>query len=533
MSINIEPIPLEGPPLSEAYIENHDSVAHLFLAGPPSDIDSYRAVADRLRETWDAPRWEALAHAYDGDDPRIRARLDELVRGRGAFVSTGQQAGLFVSPLLTLYKALTAVRLAGQLERQLQIPVMPLFSVASEDHDWAEVDHTYIVDLENRLLRLAVAGPAGEHTPSPPVERVPLAQDVEEALAKLIQSTPNSEFKVLALDPLRAAYRPGVPFARAFQQALGHLLRSFEVLVSRTAHPYVKARTRDLLWTEWTRRNEIEARLLERSAQLARAGFDPQVPVSERATNLFLEGRLGRDRLLRDGAGARLRRSNDRVSEAELRQILNQEPGRVSPGALLRPVTEACAFPVVAYVGGSSEISYLAQSQVLFATHEIPAPVVVPRAAFRLIEPKVSRILAKYELAADDLAGDASLTIGRLVKGQTPPELRESLEALRVTVEKALQKVESAAVEFDPGSKSAVASGKGAVFSGLKDLEGRLQARVKEKNQVMQQQLERAAVNLHPNGRPQERVLNPYPYLVRYGESLLDDLYDMVRTSLD
>jgi uncharacterized protein YllA (UPF0747 family) len=194
-------------------------------------------------------------------------------------------------------------------------------------------------------------------------------------------------------------------------------------------------------------------------------------------------------------------------------------------------VAEAAAFPVVAYVGGPGEIAYLAESHALFDQQGVPAPVVVPRASMRLVESKVGRVLEKYEVEADDLA-DAR-AIDQLVKQQAPTELKEALNRLKGVADERLAEIAEIAVRFDPGAKSAVGSGKGAVFGGIRDLEKRLEARVKEKNQVMQQQLEKAAVHLHPNGRPQERVLSPYPYLIRYGEELLSELYENALTPLD
>ena len=220
-------------------------------------------------------------------------------------------------------------------------------------------------------------------------------------------------------------------------------------------------------------------------------------------------------------------------ARSELAEIIHSTPARVSPGALLRPVTEAQAFPVVAYVGGPSEIAYLAESQVLFDLHGVPAPVVVPRAAFHLVEPKTLRVLEKYDVEPRDLAGDSAATLNRLLKERTAPELQESLNALRASVSAALDDVESAAVAFDRGARSAVGSGKQAVFESIKALEAKLQARIREKNQVMQQQLEKAALHLYPGGRPQERVLNPYPFLVRYGLELLRKIYAAVVTPLD
>jgi len=535
MSVRLNRLPLEGPALCTAYIEDHSRVSPFFNAGPPTQIDSYRRVAELIRTNSPESRWPALGEGLNPTDTQVSARLQDLIRGRGVFVATGQQAGLFVSPLLTLYKALTAARLAQQLQSQLGIPVMPLFSTASEDHDWAEVDHTYVIDLENRLVRLSVQGPevgdsAGKH---PSVELIEIGPDVDDALDVLDQITPDSEFKSSVLTPLRESYRPAASFAAAFESALGYLLREHGFLLARTAHPYVKGASRQLMWAEWQKREESEARLLERVRALEGAGYKAQVPVAAGSTNLFLEGPLGRDRLMRDGADARLRRSGLQLSESELAEIIHSTPARVSPGALLRPVTEAQAFPVVAYVGGPSEIAYLAESQVLFDLHGVPAPVVVPRAAFHLVEPKTLRVLEKYDVEPRDLAGDSAATLNRLLKERTAPELQESLNALRASVSAALDDVESAAVAFDRGARSAVGSGKQAVFESIKALEAKLQARIREKNQVMQQQLEKAALHLYPGGRPQERVLNPYPFLVRYGLELLRKIYAAVVTPLD
>jgi bacillithiol biosynthesis cysteine-adding enzyme BshC len=535
MSLSIERIPLQGPAIARTYIDDYPRVDSFYRAGDPGTIDSYRDVAERIRDHYHESRWDALSRLLPELDGSSKQRLGNLIENRGLFVATGQQAGLFASPLFTLYKAFTAARLAAQLEQRLGFPVMPLFTVASEDHDWAEVNHTHVIDLDNRLARLSVGAPHGaeEGGPTPPVEQIALGPDVEQALSDLAQSTPESEFKDSVLEPLREAYRPGRSVAEAFQAALGHLLRRHGFLFSRTAHPYVKAETREILWAEWERRAESGSRLLERSEEISKAGFELQVGVGPGTTQLFLETKLGRDRVLHDAEGAYLRRSGERLGEDELRAMVEKTPERVSPGALLRPVTEARAFPVAAYVGGPAEIAYLAQSQVLFELHGIPAPVVVPRAAFSIIESKVAKVLEKYEIGAADLAGDAGTAIRHLLNERTPPELQDTLEALRRSVETALDEVETAALAFDPGARSAVDSGKKAVSGSIRSLESRLQARVREKHEVMKGQLEKAAVNLYPGGKPQERVLNVFPYLVRYGEGLLDDIFAKVVTPLD
>ncbi len=534
MNLEVRRLGPQGPALARAYADDDRSVTSYYLAGSAHELESYSKVIQRIRAESSPDRWHLLAEAFQPSDAGARRKLDEVVRHKGVFVATGQQAGLFVSPLFTLYKALTAARLAEQIEKNFGVPALPLFSVASEDHDWAEVDHTHLVDLENRLVRLNVRAPevAGPDAPSPPVERITVGEDIETALHELVKSTPDTEFKATLLEPLRSAYQVGRPFAEAFQSMLAHLLRKRPFLIVRTADPYVKARSRGLLWAEWERREQSNARLISRSEELTAAGFEVQVPVKGGTTNLFLDGPMGRDRLVWEGNTAVLRRAQHRLSGADLRELLTESPHSVSPGALFRPVTEAQAFPVVAHVGGPSEVAYLAQSQVLFDLHGIPAPVVVPRASFLLVEPKVERVLEKYGLAAGDLNGDVNAVISRVLQDLTPPDLQASLEDLRRSVAAGLERIEGAAMTFDPGARSLMGSGKQAMYAAIGALESKLQGRVREKNETVRQQIEKAAVNLYPGGQPQERLLNPLPYLIRYGEALLESVYANVVTPL-
>lgn len=534
MNLRIERIALQGPSLARSYVESFSTVAHLYASGAPNRIESYRDAVERIRGEYPAERWERLSPLLEGSRGELRARLARLIEQRGVFVTTGQQAGLFLGPLYTLYKALSAVRLARELESRLGIPTLPLFVVASDDHDWAEVNHTHVIDVENHLVRVAVTRPEieAEDSPNPPLERIEVGAEIDAALQQLAQATPDTEFKPDVLESLRGAYAAGRTYPEAFRRLLDDLLGRLGLASLRMGEPWLKQRGRDLLWSEWERGAESEERLLQRSREIGEAGFESQVPITRGTTNLFLDGPLGRDRLLRENGTARLRRTGDELSEDRLQAILGETPERLSPGALLRPVVEAAVLPVAAYVAGPSEIAYLAQSHALFRLHGVPAPVVVPRAAFHLIEAKVDRVLDKYGIAPSELAGNAEAAISRQIQAQAPAELVEALHELKRAAGAALERVESTAVEFDPGSRSAVGSGKQAVFAGISTLEDKLEGRIKEKHQVMRQQLEKVAVNLFPAGRSQERLLNPFPFLVRYGRSLLERIYAEVVTPL-
>ncbi|MEE9155892.1 MAG: bacillithiol biosynthesis cysteine-adding enzyme BshC [Gemmatimonadota bacterium] len=541
MSLEIERIPLQGNAIACAYIDDHARVATFFDAGPPVSLASFRQRAELIRQSFSEQRWVDLVDAFGSDDAASGDRLSELIEARGFFVATGQQAGLFGGPLMAIYKALTAARLAHDLQEHLGVPVMPLFTVASEDHDWREVDHTQVVDVSNQLVRIEINRPRsdgaggsedGEQSPDPPVHRIRLSEDIQATIERFAEALPDSELKPEIIDRLRRIYRPGSGFADAFQQLLEQLLAGYPFLIVQMSHPYIKLVSRDLLWADWDKRAEIHSELTRRADELAAAGFSPQVTVPERTTNLFVEGSLGRDRVVWDEEGAHLRRSGERLSPEELRKLIYEAPESVSPGVLLRPVVEAGAFPVIAHVAGPAEIAYLAQSQVLYQLLGVPAPVAVPRASFRLIEPKVRKVLDKYELDPDALSGDADQAIAKLVKERKPLRLKQAVEELRTAVDAALDSVESLALDYDPGAKSALGTGRRAIIAGIETLEGKLEGRVKEKHQVMRQQLQKIAVNLYPAGKPQERLLNVHPFLARYGPDLLDRVYEACEPEL-
>ena len=152
MSVRVERLSPGGPPIAQAFVQEFASVEQFYLAGSPSELKSYGGVGEAIRANRPEADWSKLADLTSLTDGEGRKRLQRLIEGRGFFVATGQQAGLFGGPLLTLAKAFTAARLAQSLEDALGVPVVPLFTIASEDHDWREINHTYVVNVQNVFI---------------------------------------------------------------------------------------------------------------------------------------------------------------------------------------------------------------------------------------------------------------------------------------------------------------------------------------------------------------------------------------------
>lgn len=444
-------------------------------------------------------------------------------------VTTGQQAGLLTGPLYTIYKALTAVRLAERLERELEILVIPVFWTASEDHDWAEVNHAYLSLSGDGSRRVELPDDPPPATPMSMAELGDGVQLVVDQVGDVLVGEGDSD---LLLNWVRDAYRPSESVARSFSDLLGRLLSGFDLCMTDAAHPAVKAASAGVLAEALRAAERHEAVLTERTAALAEAGYHGQVAVLEGGTNVFRQGEQGRERLYRDGAGYRGAESGVTLTRAEAEAELDTDPGRYSPNVFLRPVVESAVFPTVAYVGGPGEISYFGQLGALFPEFEMVPPLVYPRASLLLLEMPIQRLLGKLEVEADSLDAPRHELIEQLAQGSFPPALRSTLDELERQITDGYRQLIDGAVEIDPTLEGALARLRNETLSRIGDSERKITQHIKRREGVRIGQLDRLLAHLRPEGKPQERVLNVIPYLARHGLSLLERMYEAIRVEL-
>jgi len=462
--------------------------------------------------------------------PAAEAQLDRLREEGGYVVTTGQQPGLFSGPLFTLYKALTAVRLAEQLEAELGRPVVALFWVASEDHDWDEAHHTWVIGTDNELHRVSVD--AVEGSGSQALHRVALEGEGAAAVEALRPLLPDSDFSGELLEALQNAYGEGATLPSGFEATMAHLLEPFGVLFTSADDPVVKQRSLKVLRSEATSSALHQEKLSARSRELESLDYPVQVGILEGGVNLFLDGPGGRERLYRDGDGFILRHSETRVGADELARVLSEEPGRVSPNVLLRPVCEAEAFPTLAYVAGPGEGSYWAQLQPLFEAIGTGMPVVHPRMGATVVEGKIQKVLDKFGLDEDRLRTPFHELAQELARDEVPDDVREALGKIRGAIGQGSGELTEAARNIDPTLKGPIGHARGAAFEAFADAEKKILQALKRENEIALQQVEKAQLHLFPNGSPQERVLNASYYLARFGASFLQSVYDAMPDAL-
>ena len=204
----------------------------------------------------------------------------------------------------------------------------------------------------------------------------------------------------------------------------------------------------------------------------------------------------------------------------------------MSPNVLLRPIVESLVFPTLAYVGGPGELAYFAQLGQLFARHGGGAPVVVPRGSLLALEAKVTRVLDKYGLQADELReGDALLS--RFARDQVPDDVSGGLARWRGAVESCATELIRTSAEIDPVLKGAVAKARNSGLAALGALEKKIVRAVKRSSETTWNQIAKARVHLWPEGKPQDRILGPLQYLMRYGRGFVSMALSEIRVELD
>ncbi|TVR53170.1 MAG: bacillithiol biosynthesis cysteine-adding enzyme BshC [Gemmatimonadales bacterium] len=522
--------PLSGSSIVGGYLAHRPEAGRFFPSGFPGDPEAYRASAQRVEERFTRQDRVRLAHVLRGGGVDRDARLKRFVEEDGFAVTTGQQPGLFGGPLFALYKALTAAALARRLEMLLERPVLPVFWVAAEDHDWEEVRRIHLLDPENELESVEIPIPVGRE--EAPLHRVGLGPEVTRAREHFLSLLPDSDFAPPLRALLEASYGEGKTLPGAFAHLLEELLGPQGIFILSPEHPSLQAASLPILLAEAERAAEVEAELLRRGEALEAGGFGLQVPLLPGGVNLFFEGPRGRDRLFRDGAGFRLRRSGQSITLAELTARAEAEPALLSPNVLLRPVVESRLIPTLSYVAGPGEMAYFAQTAPVFRAHGMEPPVIHPRLSAVLLEGKVKKVLAKFGLEVEALARPHHELASELVRDEIPPEVRAALGGFRGSVARSAKELGDAVKGVDPTLAGPVDHLRNQSFSLLGDVEKKVMQALKRENEVALAQLEKSRLHLYPTGRPQERVLSPFYYLFRYGPSLLGRLAEAAEAAV-
>jgi bacillithiol biosynthesis cysteine-adding enzyme BshC len=455
--------------------------------------------------------------------PRALQQADRVADPRALAVIGGQQAGLFSGPLYTVHKALTILALAADLEARLARPVIPVFWIASEDSDAAEIDHATVLDQAGGLRNIVAPPPAAGTGGADrlPVSLLRFGPDIGEAVQALASLLPGSGFSQDVMDAVRSAYAPGRSFPQAFGRLMAWLFSARGLVLVDPSDPRLKALALPLFRREIRQRSPVSEAVREQSRRLAAAGYEAQIELRDGMLTLFRQD-PGRESIAVGPGGFQLRASGRTLSEQELVAELESDPGRFTPNAALRPLFQDSVFPTLAAVLGPAELAYFSQLTLAYRRMGVPMPVLFPRATVTLLEQRVARTMDKLGITLHDVLSRGGAIVDDIVRREVPADVRSGLEEGRARVASVWEDLSGRIARLDPTLAPTAQIAAAASMKQFDFIEKKVAQAAKKRDEVLRGQVGRLTDAVLPRGGLQERALNVLPFLARHGTGLLE-----------
>lgn len=510
--------------LASDYAFAYANVAPFFAGDPATSAawaDTIRRSQGLARQPAELARLIAAQQEGRGAPAESRASAARLADPATRVVITGQQAGVFGGPLFTLLKALTAMKLAAKVEREHKVPVVPVFWIDAEDHDWPEVSGCTVLDSElaPSSIRLADLDGAGEL----PIARLTLDAQSTIAVDELEAALPDTEFKAAIIESLRKAYAPGTGMATAFGKWIEEVLGPHGLVVYDSSDANAKPLAREVFVTEISQPGNT-ARIAARAGdELVAKGYHAQATLADGTVSLF--------HLNPERAAVRVDGNQGYIGDRELSlpQLVDeakQHPEHFSPNVLLRPIVQDTVFPTICYVAGPNELAYLGQLKEVYAHFGVPMPLMYQRATATLADSATVRFLNKYELPLTALRAQDEAALNQLLESQLPPTVEQSLSAAAAAIDERMAAVAAAVPQIDPTLEGTVKSTLGKLQHEVHSLHNKVIQAAKRRDETLRRQFQRAQALTFPQGHPQEREVGFVWFLNRYGPALVDRLID-------
>ncbi len=470
------------------------------------------SILERQNKSWDA-------------SPQTLANLERFRNGAAAVV-TGQQVGLFGGPMFSIYKALSAVKLAEQATAA-GVDSVPIFWLATYDHDLAEVNHVAMPGADGALETLTTSS---HDIAGAPVSAVRLGDEilpVIERAAALLGDTDATRI-------LRESYRPGETLGTAFARFYTRLFAEWGVIILDASDGELHTIAQPLYRAAVERAEEIVNVLAERGAALEGAGYHQQVKVTPSSVLLFTLQNGARSSIHRKGSGDAAQfqiggEGGEKLSQAELLSRIESHPETFSPNVLLRPIVQDYLLPTLAYVGGAAEAAYFSQAGALYELLSGRVTPIIPRFSATLVDAKIQRVFEKFEISMlDVIAGPESLR-SLLAARSMPHDLQSAFDRTKKSLELDLVALTQKLAKLDQTLVDAAQTAASKMQYQLERLYTQAARAELQKGELIGRKAELLSQTLFPEKALQERGIAGLYFVARYGTDLLHQIYDAIQ----
>ncbi len=525
LTVDIRQLPWIRP-LASDYAFDYTRVG-AFFAGDPATPEAWRDTIARSQATPRQP--ETLSRALVAQltrrqaPPQAVAAAERLAQSATRVVITGQQAGIFGGPLFTLLKALTAMKLATEVEASHGVPVVPVFWIDAEDHDWPEVSGTTVLDADMAAVTVKAAPIAGAG--HEPIARLTFDDSLAATIDQLAAALPVTEFTAQTLDALRRAYAPGRGVAESFGRWLDTVLGPHGLVVYDSSDPATKPLAAQVFARECREPGATAALATQAGEALKAAGYHAQVTPQEGAVALF---HLAHGRQAIRTQGDTVTVGDRTLTQQQLIDECQVHPEHFSPNVLLRPIVQDTLFPTICYVAGPNELAYLGQLRGIYERFGIAMPLMYQRATATLVDSASLRFIRKHELPLTAFQAQDERSLNDLLEAQLPPTVEAALTSAAARISDELDQLLRVVPQIDVTLEGTVRTTQGRLHHEMQTLHTKVIQAAKRKDETLRRQFQRARALTFPLGHSQEREVGMVWFLNRYGDALVPRLLEVI-----
>lgn len=534
-SFQIESLPFSSiPHQSKLFLEYQEAPLSL-KKFYPSIVESHTELAQNMAEVLANYKIDRnlLCDALEetnksfGAGAKTLENISLLREANSVTIVTGQQAGLFSGAIYTIYKALSAVRLAECLRGQGKGAV-PVFWIAEEDHDFDEVKKTFSLDREGKLAEF-------ENTPKnyeedSPVGFVGLDETISETVEEFFKSVSHTEFSDEIKAILNESYKTGESYSSSFAKFLTKVFSKYGLIIFSPLDKRLKNLAAPIFVEGLKKSDEIRERLLARNDELKAEGYGAQVLVEDDFFPFFWIDEKGKRRALKKGRDGKIKAKDTKLEFelTELIEIAENSPEKLSPNALMRPIVQDYLLPTLCYFGGGAEIAYFAQNSQIYETLNRPLTPILHRQSFTIIEAKHTRTLKKYELNLADFFEGFENVLPKIVEKYLNRETAQVFAEAEEIINMQLNRLDQNLSPTEPTLAENLANRRRKILYHIGALRKKFHLAEIRRHETINRQIEWAFTALWPHKALQERTLNVLPFLNAHGLYFIDWVYDAI-----
>lgn len=459
-----------------------------------------------------------------GVSEQAENHLQELEKGALVIVG-GQQAGVLTGPLYSVYKAITVILIANEQRRLLDMPIVPIFWVAGEDHDIEEINHTYTV-VNGDVQKRSYSKHSNKKTMASAMK---IDQEMmEQLIIKVFKDFGETAYTEELLNEVLAVSRDSETFTDFFTSLMNRLFAKYGLLMIDSAYEPFRKLESEYFERLIEHNEEIASVVVEQEQALQQAGYGKPIEASIHNANLFY---------VRDGERFLLERKDGyfvnalahiKLSKAELLQIAKLSPEKLSNNVVTRPLMQEMTLPVLAFVGGPGELAYWATLKRAFDILELEMPIFAPRLNISIVTRKIQPLLDLHQLAFKDIVAGKVTTlkeqfIANVKNQQALSHIDEMQQALIAQYELLYARLMNDGLSLG----KIIEKNKAFHIKQFDYLKNKIDEQTLQKYDVAIRQFNTIQSEILPNNEWQERMFNPYQLLNQYGPTFVDDLIQL------